>query len=57
MGRPTIENPKDKRLQVRVDEETIAMLDECAKAKNTNRSEIVRDGIHLVKSEIDEQKK
>ena len=55
-GRPPSENPKDKRLQVRVDEQTITLLDECAKKANTNRSEIVREGIELVKEKLDGQK-
>lgn len=53
MGRPPIENPKSERLQVRVDKETIETLDSCAQAKRTNRSEIVREGIMLVKKSID----
>lgn len=56
-GRPPSENPKDKRLQVRVDEQTINILDDCAKKANTNRSEIVREGIELVKKKLDGQKK
>ena len=56
-GRPPVENPKDKRLQVRVDEHTIKNLDECAKRAKTNRSEIVREGIELVKEKLDRQKK
>ena len=55
-GRPPSENPKDKRLQVRVDEQTITLLDECAKKANTTRSEIVREGIELVKEKLDGQK-
>ena len=56
LGRPPIENPKDKRLQVRVDESTIKLLDECANKKGTNRSEIVREGIELVSEQLDKEK-
>lgn len=56
MGRPPIENPKNKRLQVRVDDKTIQLLDECAELKGTNRSEIVREGIELVKEKIGKKK-
>ncbi|MGI6689332.1 MAG: CopG family transcriptional regulator [Clostridiales bacterium] len=55
MGRPPIENPKSERLQVRVDKETLATLDRCAQAKQTNRSEILREGIELVREQIDGQ--
>ena len=57
LGRPPIDNPKDKRLQVRVDEKTIDLLDKCAKAKGTNRSEIVREGIELVSEKMGEETK
>ncbi len=56
-GRPQSDNPKDRRLQVRVDEKTIVMLTECAKKANISRSEVVREGIELVKEKLDGQKK
>ena len=55
LGRPPIENPKDKRLQVRVNEKTIQLLDKCAEQKGTNRSEIVREGIELVSAKMGEK--
>ena len=55
LGRPPIDNPKDKRLQVRVDGKAIVLLDKCAKAKGTNRSEIVREGIKLVSAIMGEK--
>lgn len=55
-GRPPSEEAKRKLLQVRLDDKTLEMLDECAKAKNTTRSEIVREGIALVKEKSDKQK-
>lgn len=45
IGRPVSENPKDYMLRVRMDEETLKQLDECCKAENLSRSEIVRKGI------------
>ena len=44
-GRPVSENPKDYMLRVRLDQETLAQLDECCKVKGKSRSEIVREGI------------
>lgn len=44
-GRPASENPKDYMLRVRMDKETLDQLDECCKAENLSRSEIVRKGI------------
>ena len=45
-------NVKDTRLQFRFDNETLNQLDECAKIKATNRSEIVRQGIKKIHSEL-----
>lgn len=45
IGRPASENPKDYMLRVRMDEETLKQLDECCKAENLLRSEVVRKGI------------
>ncbi len=52
MGRPHIENPKAQIIQIRVDKETLEKLDLCAKKHNTNRSEIVRQGIDKVYNEL-----
>lgn len=45
IGRPASESPKDFMLRVRLDDETLRQLDECCKAENLSRSEIVRKGI------------
>ena len=44
-GRPASENPKDYMLRVRLDQETLAQLDECCVVEGVSRSEIVRKGI------------
>ena len=44
-GRPVSDNPKDYMLRVRMDQETLRQLDECCKAEQLSRSEIVRKGI------------
>lgn len=45
-GRPISEGgPKDKLLQVRVDEKTLETLDECANITNATRSAVVREAI------------
>lgn len=46
-GRPT-DSRKDIRLQIRVDKETVEMLDTCVDQEGKNRSEIVREGIRLI---------
>jgi len=47
-GRPPKDNPKDTRIQIRLDKETLDKLDECAKNQQTTRSDIIRQGIELV---------
>lgn len=55
-GRPPKENPKDTRIQIRLDKETLSKLDVCAESRKTNRSEIIRKGIDLVYSETKKEK-
>lgn len=45
MGRPKSENPKDARIGVRLDEETVRKLDEVAAIKKESRSQVIRRGI------------
>lgn len=52
-GRPT-SDPKTIKLQIRVSEETMHDIDYCADKLQLTRSEIVRKGISLVKSQIKE---
>lgn len=56
IGRPPKENPKDLRIYVRMDKETLETLDQCADSLNMNRSEVVRKGIQKVKEEVDKNK-
>ncbi len=57
-GRPVSEGgKKNKLLQVRMDEQSIKLLDDCAQKAQTTRSEVVREGIHLFSKELDAQKK
>lgn len=53
-GRPFSENPKDYMLQVRMDMQMLAQLDECCKAANLSRSGLVRK---CIKETYDKLKK
>ncbi len=55
MGRPT-DSPKNFMIRVRMDTATVEMLDECAKALNTTRSDVIRAGIRKAYQEIQEKK-
>ena len=50
-GRPPKENPKDIRIQIRLDKEYIHKLDECVRRDNSTRSEVIRKGIDLMYSD------
>lgn len=52
MGRPQSENPKSELLRIRVDISTMEKLDECKKALNTTRSEVIRKGIEKIHDDL-----
>ena len=52
MGRPKSENPKDKRIMVRLDNETHEMLMENAEHYKETSVESLRRGIREVNKEI-----
>ena len=53
MGRPT-ESPKDYMLRVRMDQETLKKLDECAATMETSRSHAVRIAINRLEEYVKE---
>lgn len=55
-GRPKAEQPKDVRIQIRLDRQTLERLDEFAKSHSKTRSEIIRKGIELVYREANREK-
>lgn len=55
MGRPT-ENPKTRRLEIRLSESENKMLDECAERAEKSRTEIIVLGIELVHKEVHKTK-
>lgn len=56
-GRPKLENAKDARIGVRMDNETIRKLDEVVRLRSESRSEVVRRGIeHEYQEALKEQK-
>lgn len=55
-GRPKIENPKKKTLTLRLTADDLSMLDECSKALNVSKSELIRDQIKKVYASLEENK-
>lgn len=52
MGRPTIENPKNKKLTIRVTENELNDIDMCAKSLGISKTDLVMQGVQMVCSEI-----
>ena len=55
-GRPIKRKSKrDKSLQLRMSEEELVLLDECARIMNISRTDVVNEGIQLVKEKLDKK--
>lgn len=50
-GRPKVENPKDIRYSVRLDEDTERKLQKYCDAHKITKGEAIRRGIHLLLTE------
>lgn len=46
-GTKLTENPKNKTLKIRIDEDTTKKLEFLAKKRNTSKAEIIRNGIEI----------
>ena len=56
-GRPVQgESRKDHKLQIRMSNEELATLDECAERLNTTRKAVVNKGVQLAKKALDTKK-
>ncbi len=51
-GRPT-QDKKDRRFEIRLSQDTYNTLEECAKALNITKAQVIHKGIALVRAEID----
>lgn len=47
MGQKLTDNPKDKRIEIRMDNETVEKLDCLVAEQNSDRSKIIRKGIEI----------
>lgn len=56
MGRPVEGEPKDFRLQLRVDKTTTEKLDKCVEKLHLTRSDVVRMGIDEIYKQATEKK-
>ena len=47
-GRPKSENPKNIRLEIRLDKETNAILNRCSERLKLTKTDVIKKGIILV---------
>lgn len=47
MGQKITDNPKDKRVEIRLDNETLEKLDYLATEEDSDRSKVIRKGIEI----------
>lgn len=52
MGRPTV-NPRTNRIQIRIADDELNILNDCSKKLKTTRTNIIVKGIKLVKKELE----
>ena len=55
-GRPLLENPKSVKMNIRISEETAKDLQECARALQISRVNVIEKGIQLVKADLEKEK-
>lgn len=47
LGQKIKDNPKDKRIEIRMDNETVRKLDVLADEQKVSRAEVIRQGIEI----------
>lgn len=47
MGQKITDNPKDKRVEIRLDDETLEKLDYLVAEEDSDRSKVIRKGIEI----------
>ncbi len=55
MGQKLTDNPKDKMIRVRMDEDTVQKLDYLVKESNSDRSKVIRNGIEIQYESVKEK--
>lgn len=54
-GRPPKENPRNVNLNLRLTREEAAMIQDCADAMNTTRTEVIVQGVRLVRENLEKK--
>lgn len=56
IGRPKSENPRNIRLEIRLSKQEDEMLAECTKLLNTTKTDVIVQGIQMIKLKLDKNK-
>jgi predicted transcriptional regulator len=57
IGQKLTDNPKENRIQFRMDNETVRKLDCVVAEQNSDRSKVIRKGIEIQYEQLDNSKK
>ncbi|WP_443686055.1 hypothetical protein, partial [Phascolarctobacterium faecium] len=52
IGRPKTDNPKNIRLEIRLDKKTSEILEKCSSVLNLTKTDVIKQGISLVEKSI-----
>lgn len=55
-GRPKADNTRDKKLNIRLRQEELDLIQECADKLNKTRTDAIMEGIKLLKVDLDNKK-
>jgi len=55
-GRPKADNARDKKLNIRLRQEELDLIQECADKLDKTRTDAIMEGIKLLKVELDNKK-
>lgn len=55
MGRPKIENPRNKRLEIRLTEEELQKINKCSELLGKTRTDTIMEGIKKLEVELNKK--
>lgn len=55
-GRPKADNTRDKKLNIRLRQNELELIQECANKLNKTRTDTIMEGIKMLKVELDNKK-
>ncbi|WP_462351032.1 type II toxin-antitoxin system TacA family antitoxin [Fusobacterium varium] len=55
-GRPKADNTRNKKLNIRLRQDELELIQECANKLNKTRTDTIMEGIKLLKVELDNKK-